>query len=115
MKVVEINTSELRDRKSFHAYFKEKFGFPDFYGNNMDAWIDCMGYLDEVSTEMTLKVFVERNDFVVFQLLHVNDFINRSPELYNALIECAAFVNYRRIESGENPLIVISFFKNKHG
>jgi len=113
VKVVSINTSELKDRRTFHAYFKETFGFPDFYGNNMDAWIDCMGYLDNQNTGMTSKVFVEKNDYVVLQLLDVDDFINRVPELYQAFTECAAFVNYRRIEAGENPLIVISFFRHK--
>lgn len=112
MKIIDIDTTKIIDRQSFHAYFKDTFGFPDFYGNNMDAWIDCMTYLDEPNSGMTSKVFVEKNNAVVINLLNVADFIKRVPTLYNGLVECSAFVNYRRIEIGDNPVIFLSFFKN---
>jgi len=113
MKIINIDTTKISDRQSFHAYFKETFRFPDFYGNNMDAWIDCMTYLDEPNSGMTSKVFVEKNNAVVLNLLHVANFIERVPMLYNGLIECSAFVNYRRIEIGDSPIIFLSFFKNE--
>lgn len=43
---VYIDASWITDRASFHAVFKEVFGFPDFYGANMEhgliAWIILM-------------------------------------------------------------------------
>ncbi len=32
MKIVDIDTSKIANWESFHAYFKEKFYFPDYYG-----------------------------------------------------------------------------------
>jgi hypothetical protein len=39
---IKINGSMITDFKSFHQEFKSKLGFFEGYGNNMDAWIDCM-------------------------------------------------------------------------
>jgi RNAse (barnase) inhibitor barstar len=39
MAFVKINTKQITDWASFHQVCKEAFGFPDFYGNNMNAWI----------------------------------------------------------------------------
>ncbi|WP_161883865.1 barstar family protein [Deinococcus alpinitundrae] len=47
MAKVTLDTSRIRDWESFHDVSVQTFGFPDFYGRNMDAWIDCLTYLDE--------------------------------------------------------------------
>jgi RNAse (barnase) inhibitor barstar len=45
--LARIRARNISDWKSFHAEFRRVFGFPEFYGHNMDAWIDCMTSLDE--------------------------------------------------------------------
>ena len=45
--VVEVPMSQIRDWDTFHDTFAQRLGFPDFYGRNMDAWIDCLTYADE--------------------------------------------------------------------
>ncbi len=35
---VRIDTNRIVDWNSFHDVFAEAFGFPDFYGRNMNAW-----------------------------------------------------------------------------
>lgn len=47
MATVRLNTNQITDWASFHLVCKEAFGFPEFYGANMNAWIDCMSYLTE--------------------------------------------------------------------
>jgi hypothetical protein len=37
------------------------------------------------------------------------DLHRRRPELYDAVIECAAFVNWRRIETGDRPILALAF------
>ncbi|MCR4787362.1 MAG: barstar family protein [Lachnospiraceae bacterium] len=32
----------MSDRKAAHAYIAETLGFPDYYGNNLDALFDCL-------------------------------------------------------------------------
>jgi barstar (barnase inhibitor) len=56
--MVRIDADRIVDRASFHSVFGEAFGFPDFYGRNMDAWIDCMTHLDDPGAELS-KVCIE--------------------------------------------------------
>ena len=109
MKIVRIDANRITDGESFHHVFAETFGFPDFYGRNMDAWIDCLSDLDEPSTAMT-TVHIPSGEVLVLHLDNAQDFARRCPDLYTDLVECAAFVNYRRIEAGQSAVLALSFF-----
>jgi hypothetical protein len=109
--VVLIDADKIRDWDSFHDVFAEAFGFPGFYGRNLDAWIDCMTYLDDPEAQ-TSKVHVPPGGVVTIQIDHVDEFAARCPDEYRALVECAAFVNWRRIEQGEPSVLALSFAKS---
>ena len=47
MAEVTLDTTRIHDWHSFHRVCAETFGFPDFYGQNMNAWIDCLTYIRE--------------------------------------------------------------------
>ena len=47
MPVIEVPASQINDWDTFHDTFAQTLGFPDFYGRNMNAWIDCLTYADE--------------------------------------------------------------------
>lgn len=104
--IVNIPASEIKDWETFHEVFKCVFGFPDFYGRNMNAWIDCMGDLDDPGTGM-VQVAVEAGDLVAIRIDDAADFERRCPEQFRALMECAAFVNLRRIDQGESPVLTL--------
>lgn len=53
MTVVKLDTRPITDWLTFHTVFAKSFGFPGFYGRNMNAWIDCMTSLDDPSAGMT--------------------------------------------------------------
>ena len=89
----KIDGKKLTDWNSFHSEFKTKLNFPDYYGENMDAWIDCIDDLTEKPTILQ----IENGKF-----LKVN-----APDLLNAILECGAFVNHRKIEIGEQPNLII--------
>jgi len=108
MKIVKINCSEITDWESFHKCFKRKFGFPDFYGANMNAWIDCLTYLDEDDGMSEIKI--EKDATIILQLENVDALRKKYNEIYNALIESAAFVNYRRIDVGNEPVLLLAFY-----
>ena len=108
MKIVKIDCNEINGWESFHEYFKKVFGFPDFYGANMNAWIDCLTYVDESDGMSEIKI--ERGTVLTMQLENVDGFRKKYGEIYNALIECAAFVNYRRIDVGKEPVLLLSFY-----
>jgi hypothetical protein len=109
--IVRIDATRLRDWESFHAVFKEAMGFPGFYGANMDAWIDCMSYLDDPAARMTSQ-HVPRGAVLTLQVDGVDEFASRCPEQYEALVECSAFVNWRRTERGDPGVLALAFYKS---
>jgi len=109
MPQVRINARHIRDWDSFHDIFARSLGFPDFYGRNMNAWIDCMTYLDDPQSGMT-SVHGTATDVVVLILENVASI---PREVYDALVECTAFVNWRRIDLGEAAILALAFHKSQ--
>lgn len=102
-----IKASGIYDWESFHDVFKEAFGFPDFYGRNMSAFIDCLTYLDEPETGMT-RFIVSPGEVFVLTLIGADDLKARLPDVFIALVESLDFVNKRRIEVGEPAVISLN-------
>jgi hypothetical protein len=75
----------------------------------MDAWNDCMTNLDDPEAGLS-SVHVAPGDVVVLCISAVQDFKKRCPEIYDAIIECSSFVNYRRIDRGASAVLAISFY-----
>lgn len=96
MKKVRIDINRIKDWDSFHDVFAQLFEFPEYYGRNMNAWIDCM---DELTEELTL---IDLGDCRTLK--------KTNPEIIEAINECSAFVNYRRSEANQNPVLIISMF-----
>jgi RNAse (barnase) inhibitor barstar len=106
VRYIRIDLAQITDWPSFHDVFAAAFGFPGFYGRNMNAWIDGMTRLDEAFND----VRVEPGELVTLELDGMKALKQRCPEQYDALVECAAFVNWRRRESGGLPILVMSFY-----
>ena len=101
MPSVTLDGTRITDWKAFHAECQAVFGFPDFYGRNMDAWIDCLSGLRD-SDGMT-KFTLLPDDMLRIEVLHTESLRRKTPEILEALEECAAEVNERCIESGQKP------------
>src|SRR4051812_20299610 len=100
-----LDLSGVRDWDSFHSIFSQSLGFPDYYGRNMDAWIDCIGMLDDPARDSERPATALRlaeGELLSLELTGVAYFKSRCPEIYEALLECAAFVNYRRTSKGRS-------------
>jgi Barstar (barnase inhibitor) len=104
--VIAIAVDRITDWASFHNVFQHTLGFPDFYGRNMDAWIDCMTSVNAAADGLT-TVTVPPGEVLVLRIDDPFDFKRRCPEQYDALIECSAFVNYRRTDVGEPPVLAL--------
>jgi RNAse (barnase) inhibitor barstar len=109
MPLVRIDGSRLSDWESFHDVFAAAFGFPSFYGRNMDAWIDCMTSLDAPDDGLT-SVHGNPTDPVV---LHVEHGSSIPREIFDAISECSAFVNWRRLAVGEPAILVLSCWRTE--
>jgi hypothetical protein len=105
--MIRIDASRIRDWDSFHSEFSNTLGFPDFYGRNMSAWVDCMTNLDDPDAGMT-KISVHKGEVLSVVIENAADFKRRCPEQFTALLESAAFANGRRIEQGEPPVLALS-------
>ena len=40
MPTVDVPMADIKDWDTFHHTFARTLGFPDFYGRNMNAWVD---------------------------------------------------------------------------
>ena len=100
--IVSVPTERVNDWDSFHDVFKELLGFPDFYGRNMNAWIDCMTSVDHAEHGMSTTT-VNKGELLILNIEDAADFQKRCPEQYEALLECTAFVNYRRTNKRHHP------------
>tara|TARA_R110002126_G_scaffold28337_1_gene94151 strand:- start:678 stop:1016 length:339 start_codon:yes stop_codon:yes gene_type:complete len=105
---VEIDGKKICTWPAFHDVFAAKLGFPSFYGRNMDAWIDCMTSLDDSADGMS-TVHAPDGGVLVLSIQNVDHLIKRGRKIYDALIECSAFVNHRKMEVGERPVLALSF------
>jgi len=95
MKKIQINTDRIINWKTFHSHFADQFGFPDYYGQNMNAWIDSM------------EEFVIEG-ITILEFGDCGSLKERAPEIHKAILECNAFINYRSTEAGEEPKLIIS-------
>jgi hypothetical protein len=105
-RLIIIPVERIHDWGSFHHVFQETLGFPEFYGRTMDAWIDCLTSVDAPVDGMS-TVSVKRRSILIMQIDEPFVFQKRCPEQYDALIECTAFVNFRRCEVGEGPVLAL--------
>lgn len=107
--MVRIDARDIVDASSFHSAFAVAFGFPDFYGRNMDAWIDCLSYLDDPDAGMC-AVHVAPGQCLSLVIENADGLKKRCPDLFEDLIECCVFVNWRRIETGQPPVLALAFY-----
>ena len=107
MATVRLETESITDWQSFHETCREVFGFPNFYGMNMNAWIDCLSYLDEDSG-MT-RFNLAGGEKLHIEVSATETFRRRLPEIFDALVECSAFVNQRYLEVSKAPVLSLVF------
>jgi RNAse (barnase) inhibitor barstar len=106
--MVQVDANLITDWQTFHSVFAQKFGFPGFYGRNMDTWVDCLSYLDDPSAEMS-SIHVQNGQTLSLVIDNAQSFKRRCPEQFEALVECAAFVNWRIVVAGGPPLLALAF------
>jgi RNAse (barnase) inhibitor barstar len=100
---VRLESKRITDWDSFNSVFAETLGFPDFYGRNMDAWIDRMSSLDDAGAGMS-RLTVLPGELFHLEVADAKDFQQRLPEIFEAFIDCTAFVNRRRTDEDKPPV-----------
>ena len=100
---VRIDSEKIVDWASFHSVSKEVFGFPSFYGMNLNAFIDCLTYIDE-GDGMT-RIILGPGELLRIELVSAMNLQARRPEIYEALVNAVEAVNQRFIEDGKTERI----------
>ena len=103
MATARLNTETITDWRSFHEACRDAFGFPDFYGMNMNAWIDCLSYLHE--GDGMSRFHLAEGEMLHVEIPAAGAFNAHLSEIFDALVECSAAVNRRYVESGEPPAL----------
>ena len=93
---VRLQMSHVTDWAAFHREFAQVLGFPSFYGENLDAWIDCMSSLRDPLSDEMVGIRIGSHELLELELDDYEDFSRRLPEVASALAETAAFVNRER-------------------
>ncbi|MYM33690.1 barnase inhibitor [Duganella sp. FT50W] len=103
MATAELNGAAINDFPAFHAACKAAMGFPDTYGDTMDAWVDCLSYLrDEDSMS---KFRLKPNE--VLEIV-IKDAAAMQPDILEEVTYCVAGLNERYEDYGEQPALKLT-------
>lgn len=105
MQTVVIDCRTIKDWESFHDTFEQAFGFPAWYGRNLDAWVDLMTNLDEKGYS---DFSVLRGETVMLWLENAGKLKQVVPDILGEILELAAICNYRRTKAGQTPILLVS-------
>lgn len=105
MPTVTLDADAMADWETFHTVCQAAFGFPDFYGRNSAAFIDCLTYLDE-SDGMT-RFSLKPGETLTVELRGAQALAERAPDVAAGLLELIAAVNARHVEDGKTPMLVL--------
>ena len=103
MATVRLDAARITDWDSFHAESRREFGFPDYYGNSMDAWVDCLSYLrdDEGMTQFCLG----EDEILTIEILNSAQLQQKLPDLLDELAFCIGGINERYEDYGDKPAL----------
>lgn len=103
MAQVQLDGAAITDWASFHAACRQAFGFPDFYGNNLDAWVDCLSYLrdDDGMTKFQLA----DDEVLEIEIVHADALRQRAPEILDEIVPIIDDLNERYTDYGEKPAL----------
>jgi hypothetical protein len=103
--IVRIDGNQITDEQSFHTVFAAAMGFPDFYGANLNAWVDCMSDLRSESRMTRFRLI--GNQILHIELRNSEEFALRLPTLFAGFIGSAAAVNQRAVARDEDPVLAL--------
>ena len=101
-----LNGKEITDEASFHAQCVQVFGFPVFYVNSMDAWVDCLSYLRD--EDGMSKFRLKPNEVLDIVVQDADALKAQAPDLLEEVTFCIAGINERYEDYGEKPALKLT-------
>lgn len=106
MATAELNGATITDFDSFHAACKAALGFPDGYGNTMDAWVDCLSYLRD--EDGMSKFRLKPNEVLEIVITGAEAMKAAAPDILEEVTYCVAGINERYDDYGEKPALKLT-------
>lgn len=104
---VQIDLAKVDNWAAFHAAFAQAMGFPDFYGDNMNAWEDCMSDLSRPGIVGMTKVIVPPGEDLVLEFTGSAAFRTRQPDIFDALLNSTTNVNVSKANIPSASLLLL--------
>ena len=102
-KKIKIDFTRIKTLDDFYTELSSLFGFPDFFGRNVNALIDCLFSLRYPEDKMT-KIHVADSEYLLIELHH---FSLATDEIKEILIVTIENVSLKCTEKGQEPSIVL--------
>jgi hypothetical protein len=106
MATVSLNGASIIDWDAFHAECQRQFGFPESYGRNMDAWVDCLSYLRD--EDGMSKFRLKPDEILEVQVKDAALLQEKMPEIMEELAFCIDAINDRYADYGEKPALKLT-------
>lgn len=110
--IIRIDARRLTDAAGLHAALNEAFGFLDEYGKNLDSLVDCLTYLDDPQAGMT-RAHVRPGEVALLVLDHIDTNGKQIDRHVKSLLDAIAFVNWRRLETGQPPVLAVAYHRSR--
>ncbi len=95
-RVHSLDATRWSSAAAFHADVKRALAFPDYYGNNLAAWIDCLAELD-----------VPDDGGVVLALRGYDIFARAEPDLAQIVLDSIESTSRRFLLSGRRLVALV--------
>ena len=100
-----LDGAAMSDWAAFHAQSKSAFGFPDFYGASMDAFVDCLSYLRDDDGMSAIRLGPD--EVLRIEILHADAWRAAQPDMLEEVLYCIAGINERYEDYGEKPALKV--------
>jgi len=106
MATAELNGAAIKDFATFHSACRVAFGFPESYGDTMDAWVDCLSYLrdEDGMTKFRLKP----NEVLEIVIKDAAAMQAAAPDILEEIAYCIGGINERYEDYGEKPALKLT-------
>jgi RNAse (barnase) inhibitor barstar len=106
--LIRIDARRLTGPAGLHAALDEALGFGPAYGKNLDALTDCLTHLDNPAAAMS-RVQAFPGQVVLLVIEHTEGAGKAAAAQIKALADVAAFVNWRRLEKKQPPVVAVAY------
>lgn len=110
MRLIKLNIDfeNINSVNEFHIRMKMLFGFPDFYGKNFNAFIDCLSSLRLPEDGMT-SIHIKNDECILLDIFNINSL---PDDLLHDFLLSIQEINRRCIIFGEEASILLLPSKN---